>query len=228
MKSNLGNRAWNLLYQDDKSFLLTSRLIYQDLINVYDMDKIDFSAVCIGLTKTLESFLTRQFIYKIKAYCDKNSNREFDYILKYKGEDKDMKNTTLFEIIKAFPKLNFVENGREKDINKGKYIFFDNSYSYIVDNYDFKIANMNDYIDKRDVYKSIFSEELFDDKNFFQDEFLNFSKEMVLGLNYVRLNHRNRAAHKGALTKKDADECYDILLITEKLIKIFADKLNYL
>ncbi|NMA86713.1 MAG: hypothetical protein GX968_05240 [Tissierellia bacterium] len=226
LKNNLGNKAWNLLSENDKSFLLTSRLIYQDLIHVYDVDKIDFSAVCIGLTKTLESFLTKQFIYKIKAYCNKNNYRKFDYILKYKGKDRDMKDTTLFEIIKAFPKVNIVGNSGEKNINKEKYVFFNNSYSYIVDNYDFKIANMNDYIDKRDVYKSIFSEELFDDKDFFQDEFLSFSKEMVLGLNYVRLNHRNKAAHKGALTKEYADECYDILVITEKLIKIFAENLN--
>lgn len=64
--------SWEKLSTDSKDYLITSRIVYNNT-HTY---QIDFSPVCIPLTKALERELYNYFFDKFKQYCATNEVKE--------------------------------------------------------------------------------------------------------------------------------------------------------
>lgn len=200
---NKGKDNWFKLDNTSKYFLISSRLIYNNLLsyNANVMKKLDFSAPCILLTKALERELKLKLYDKLdnefKAGEEKPSayNKEKEFTLGsisyLTGYGKNKRVTT-----KIVP---YMHNYRDKVLflNAAEKTFFKNGIS----------INGGEWIKGQDAieeYIRIFSAQVIDVKN----------------------KYRDKAAHIDGIELSTEQKCYQFLIDSEKILIKFIENYN--
>lgn len=201
----LGVDAWNKLRETSKRFLITAKITFGKMM-VYE-DIIDYSGICLLMTKALEEELTIRFYNDYINYLNKhlefksNSNK-WPYSLVQKYTDRRT-GESRFEII---PECNFtigkaiyvlggkIQQGEPKDrINNDEELLF-------------KYANAELFKERKD-----------------KTETVRIFRKMADDLEIVRVKYRNPAAHKNELTMTDAINCISFVVEVERILGKMLD-----
>ena len=196
---SMGKGAWNKLETDAQNFLISSKVMYSKLVGISEI--VDYSGVCLLVTKALELELGKRFCQNYIAY----------YKTTYPG--KAGRENAPLPIINKYHK--FI---KAHDFTLGSFPFvvgsqFVNGISE-ADKQNIK-DKILEYV-KQGVLQSYASSHN-------DEEILELLSDFVEEVERVRKDYRNPSAHTNALTKMSAKECFDLVLDVEKLLKRMLD-----
>ncbi len=198
LKALLGDSAWNKLQESSKSFLISSRVMYNSLVGM--KSKIDYSGVCLLVTKALEVELSQRFYKGFTSYLKE----------KYPGRSK-LKNWPLGLL------------GRDGNPLTAEQFSMGNISEILCKWHDPKstedqrqnnLEKLLDYSQEK-LFKNLSREDI-------EDVLLGYAEEIEI----IKKNYRNPSAHTGELDEINARDCFDIVLDVEKLLKRMLDSFD--
>ena len=198
---DLGNSAWNKLSSQSKRFLITSKITYRNLLLLDDI--IDYSGVCLLVTKAIEVELTKRF-YKgfvkyLKDQHKKNYSEYHSSLLAQNPKTKD------FYLIKP----------KKCDLGRITCILGFNRFGIKDDEeYEKNISKVVEY-SKHKLFKDLTDEEI-------KKQLFNIGSD----IEDIRQKYRNPAAHTNQLKRVDAEECFKFVIESEKVLKKMLDSFD--
>lgn len=200
--------GWNKLDDETRRFLITSKVVYYDL-NQYG-NIIDFSPCCIALTKALEREIFLNVFIKMKAYFMSNRDIDLGYLpdgLVFSKKDKNA----------------YIYNYKFDD----KFTL--GSVSYLLAssfepnrlNDDFTRSKKKDSV-KEFLGKYLFREECFKNDNELDDYINSLSKD----IDDITKKYRNESAHKNKVKREQAEDCYELIIRTDRILIKFVSMLR--
>lgn len=199
LKISLGEAAWDKLSEESQKFLVSAKVTYNYLINI--KAAIDYSGVCLLVTKALEVEMKKRFYTDYMAYL-KNT---------YPGKKNYNK----------FPAALLNQYGqpiRPKDFTLGRVAFtlcakFGNNVTE--DEKEHDRARLVEFSKVR----------LFAGKT--SDEILDILESYGEDIASITDEYRNKAAHTNELKRVNAELCFNLVLDVEKLLKRMLDSFGY-
>lgn len=194
----LGESAWEKMDESSKSFLISARVMYNSLIRM--KSKIDYSGVCLLVTKALEVELSKRFFKGFVAYMKSN----------YPGKSK----------LKEWPIGLLDRAGNPLVVEK----FSMGNISEILCKWHDPKCSDEQRENNRSKLLEYTSANLFLDKS--DEEIMDLLLEYADEIEHVKNNYRNPSAHTGELNKMNAKDCFDLVLDVEKLLRRMLDSFN--
>lgn len=190
---SIGEDAWNKLNEDSKKFLISAKLMYNNLLCLEN--QIDYSGVCILITKSLEIELTKRFYLNFLMYLDE----------KYKKDYSKYHSALLF---------------RKKEPLKIENFTMGN-VAYVMCHFE----NKNDSIDQKNINRKRLMEyskdRLFSNKK--ESEIKIMMDRFAREIEKIRKKYRNPSAHTNKIKQIDAENCINLVIDVEKLLKNMLD-----
>ena len=197
--SSLGEDAWNKLDQSSQCFLITAKVTYNNLLELKDV--IDYSGVCLLVTKAVEVEMSNRFcrdflIYLKEKYPGKDNFAVYPTTLLNKyGKPIKSKDFTLGSV--AYVLCNkFAEGISDEQI--------DNNENKLI---EFVSERLMKGVDVQSIKTNIDS--------------------IAEGVESIRIDYRNPSAHTNSLQQINARECFDLVLDVEKILKSILNSLDY-
>ncbi len=199
-KDKFTEAGWNKLNKDTRKHLITAQVIYNDLKS---SEQLDFSPVCIALTKALEIELFIHLFNKMQSYFKKNKNTVI----------RHLPDGILFK--SSYQRSQFFSLG------KVPYVLcldFEESYHRPMKDElkEEKIKSLNEFLDS-----GLFKDEAFEN-NIERDKYI---KELGKSVEDITKEYRNPAAHRDSLTMVDAGNCHNLIINIDKILINFINKL---
>jgi len=191
-----GKDAWNKLSEDSKTFLITSKYLYNQLIVLDDV--IDYSGVCVLITKALEVEIFKRFFINFLEYLDEkygNDYSKYHSALLYKNksplkpEKFTMGNIAFVLCLKKDYAINYQKQKDNEDI-------------------------LMEYCKKR-----VFS-------YYIEEDIRYMLKTYAKEIEDIKVKYRNPSAHRNQVGKVNAKECFDLVVDVEKLLKKMLDSFD--
>ena len=198
-----GQNTWEKMEDSSRSFLVSSKIAFNNLINIEN--NVDYSGVCLLVTKALEVEMSKRFGKNFLAYLKG----------KYRGKEN------YYQFPTALLNTYYDENNtphkkpiRPKDFTLGKLpyvmcLFYTNG---ITD------EQKENYRQKLIEYAK---EKLFNEKT--DEEILEILKDFAEAIEEVKKDYRNPSAHTNQVKRIDAEECFNLVIDVEKLLKRILD-----
>ena len=187
----LSESVWNKLSELSKKYLVSACMTYDALAQMKD-DSIDFSGVCLQITKTLDVELASRFYQKYKRYLER----------------KYPVHTSLGRWPNAMKTRDGLAPLEEKDFTLGtiSYVLGVKGDGTVANNYSFReVTNYaREYIYKLGISRSGIEQKL---------------KNIAIYTEKVRSDYRNPSAHRSAITYVTATECMEYLIEHYKKLK---------
>lgn len=196
---SLGDAAWKKLSEESQKFLVSAKVTYNYLVNI--KTAIDYSGVCLLVTKALEVEMKKRFYTDYVAYL-KNT---------YPGRSNYNK----------FPTALLNQNGqpiRAKDFTLGKVAFT------LCAKFR-KNASKEEKEHDRNILIEFSKCTLFIGKS--NDEILDMLESFGEDIAEITNEYRNKAAHTNELKRVNAELCFNLVLDVEKLLKRMLDSFAY-
>lgn len=193
---SIGEEGWNKLCEKSKTFLITSKVMYNYLVTMDDI--IDYSGICVLVTKSLEVELHKRFFTEFLDYL--NEKYEYDY-KKYHTALLYKKNKPLFSETFTLGNIAYVlcykeskwDNDTQKDNNKLKLMEYCRNCLF---------SRYND------------------------DEIEELLTRFASAIEEIKDKYRNPSAHTNEIRRIDAEECFNLVLDIEKLLKKMLDSFD--
>ena len=193
---SIGENGWNKLLEKSKTFLITSKVMYNHLITMDDI--IDYSGICVLVTKALEVELHKRFFTNFLEYLNekygKNYKKYHTALLYQKRKPLLSDKLTMGDI--AFV-MCYTENWNDSD--------------------EEKLNNKSELMEycKKHVFSKYNENEI--------DKLLN---KYASSIEVIRKKYRNPSAHTNEIKRIDAEECFNLVLDVEKLLKQMLDSFD--
>ena len=196
--------AWDKLSNESKNYLVSAKVTYSYYSNI---NSLDYSGVCLLVTKALELEMSRRF------YSDYVSFLKGGYEDSWKNHLDDFP-TTLIKEVGGSRKLKSV-----KDFTLGSVPYVLCSYQDPRADESHQQNNVNQLVRfvRSGLMDSALQEQEIMDK-------LRYYGETI---DEITKKYRNKAAHTNELKRVDADECFELVIDVEKLLKVILDSFNY-
>ena len=195
---SLGDSAWNKLDGSSKDFLITAKITYNSLLTMKDV--IDYSGVCLPVTKAVELEMSNRFCRDYVLYL---KNR-------YPGNDYSQYPISLLN--------RYDKPMKPKEFTLGTVAF--------VLSYNIKEGCSEEQIQiNHDRLMEYVSEKLMKGKS--KDEIEKVISFIAEGVEDIRKDYRNPSAHTNQLQSSNAKQCFDLVIDIEKLLKTILDALDY-
>ena len=81
--------VWNKLDEDSQSFLITAKRTYDMMSKMNDKEPLDYSGVCLLVTKAVEVEITKRFFDQYKEFLKKKCGTNIYWPESLKGKDKN-------------------------------------------------------------------------------------------------------------------------------------------
>lgn len=188
-----GPSSWDKLTDESRQYIITSNIIFNHMAGLES--QVDYSAVCIPLTKALERELYIYFFYDLKADL---RNREIP--------------------IHDWPHgLTYYSNQQKQYLESENNRFTLGSLTYILGNrIDYKRPKRD--ISTWAIIKPYFFRKLAINS---ENDLKVYLKSLDEGVRYVTVNFRNQAAHKDKIGLEQALSCYNYLIrVTGLLVEL--------
>lgn len=191
--TSLGESAWNKLDETSKTFLISSKLMYNHLILVDD--ETDYSGVCVLVTKALEVEMSKRFYSRFLDYLDDV----------YKKDYSQYHTALLFQ--------------GSKPLKPEKFTMGSIAYAmcYFEDKFD---SNSKKKRNKERLIEyakaKLFPQNV-------ESEIISMIHEYAEAIEEIRTKYRNPSAHTDELHQVDAEKCFNLVLDVEKLLKTMLD-----
>lgn len=200
---SMGQGAWEKLQEDSQNFLVSAKVLYAKLLSISNI--VDYSGVCLLVTKALELELGKRFCSGYIEYYRRTNpegsiqNAPLTIISTSGNRFMEPHEFTLgtfqYTIGRRFPRgLNRIQRTQIK-----------NSILLFAQNDIFRTYATNHT-----------DEEIYDLLN-------GFARD----IERVRIDYRNPSAHTNALTRISAQECFNLVLDVEKLLKRMLDSFDW-
>lgn len=193
---SIGKGSWEKLGEEARRFLVSSKFMYTNLADVEDV--VDYSGVCLLVTKALELELGKRFFGQyIQYYREKHPGR---------AGVRNAPNTIVNRYHNRYLRPERFSLGSFAYIVSSKYS------DGLSDGERENIKNsILDYA-KNVLVRSYAAEHS-------DDEVLDVLYDFADDVDRVRENYRNPSAHTGALTRIKAKECFDFVIDVEQLLR---------
>ncbi|WP_022778317.1 restriction endonuclease subunit S [Butyrivibrio sp. AE3009] len=195
---SLGESAWNKLDESSKTFLISSKVTFNDLEGLENV--VDYSGVCLLVTKALENEMSKRFCKGFIDFLKQQYPGKVNYpqypsaLLDRHGKPIKPKHFTLGSVAYVLCRLEDDKLSEEiKENNRRKLL----EYS---------------------------REKIFSEKT--DDEIVELLNDYADSIEEVKNDYRNPSAHTNELRKVDAEQCFDLVLDVEKLLKRMLDSFN--
>lgn len=192
----LGQNGWDKLSEPSKTFLISAKVMYNHLIMIDDV--IDYSGVCVLVTKALEVEMSKRFYSNFLNYLDivyKKDYSKYHTALLFQGS-KPLKPEKFTMGSIAFV-LCYLENKHGRDLQK------ENNRKCLIQYAKDKVFSKYSELE---IKKMIF--------------------EYAGKIEDVRNRYRNPSAHTNELKQVDAEGCFNLVLDVEKLLKRMLDSFD--
>lgn len=198
----LGKSAWGKLETDSQKFLVTSKITYKHLSPLGN--DVDYSGVCLSVTKALEVEVKKRFYQGFIDYLDDKNYEYSEYHSTFFYDDipqeGNLKSSTKWtlggipHILGSHPKCKKLdyeirENNRLKLIEYSKYALFD-----------------SDKHDDKEIEKTL--------------------KDYGRKVNSITDKYRNKAAHTDRIKEPKAKQCLDYVIDVEHFLKTMLDSFD--
>ncbi len=193
LKNFLSENVWNnKLCDKTKSFLITSRINYKAMSDMENKSVLDYSGVCLLVTKALDVEIARRLYDEYCIYLERRFPRPRN--------------------LNRWP--NSLLNNEHTDIIEPKD-FTLGTVMYVV-GIDNEGHVKNQYVYNR--FKEFAKDELYN-RGLSDNERENRIVNMVKCVEKIRNDYRNPSAHRNELNDVTAEECMDYVLKTYKKMK---------
>ena len=186
---SLGENAWRKMEAASQTFLVSAKVMYNHLIELDDV--IDYSGVCVLVTKALEVEMNKRFYSKFLEYLDQNYHKDYSKYpsaLLYKNRAPlKPENFTMGNIAYV---LCCKEKCEDSSIQK-----YNNKHELL------------EYCKAKVFPKNTDSE--------INDMITKYAKDVE----NIRTSYRNPSAHTNELKKINAEECFNYVLDVEQVLK---------
>lgn len=194
---SFGEKAWNKLDESSMSFLISSKVMYNRLILLNDA--VDYSGVCLLVTKALERELKKRLFTRFLVYLNSKYGQDFK---KYP--------TALLD--KSLRPIS------DEKFSLGRIPFILVLYSNAEESTDVIENN-------RHILLDFCKEDLFIETDVSRiEETLHYFAKV---LEEVRVKYRNPSAHMNSLKQKDAESCFNLILGGRQILKKMLDTFKY-
>lgn len=198
LKMSLGQRAWEKLQPASVSFLISAKIIYNELMLMEDM--VDYSGVCVLVTKALELELSKRFCVEYLDFLKE----------KYPGPANFVQ----------YPTTMLSKYGRpirEKDFTLG-------SFAYIVGYLKEPRLDERKLKNNREKLMEYCTERLYKAQP--RKKIEERLSAFAVNVERIKINYRNPSAHTNMLRRINAKECFDMILDVEKFLKVVMESFS--
>lgn len=193
-----GESAWEKMDKASQTFLVSSKVIFNNLVRLQDI--VDYSGVCLLVTKALEVEMGKRFCKNFIAYLKQ----------KYPGKE----NYSLFPTA-LLDRYNKPIKPKHFTLGTVAYVLCyltaDSLSEEQINNNESKLLEYS--------REKIFSGK--DDK-----AIIAILKDYAESVEKVKNDYRNPSAHTNELGKVDAVQCFELLIDVEKLMKRMLDSFD--
>ena len=198
LKASFGENAWDKLDDSSKSFLISSKMMFNQFTSMEDV--VDYSGVCLLITKGLEVELNKRFFTGYLSHLK----------LKYIGPANYSK----------FPYSMLDRNGEPLKAKK----FTLGSVAYITGIYTPKGASDEEIKHNLDEFEEYARAELF--SNDPDIDVIRTLQTYAVKIDDIRVRFRNPSAHKNEVKKINAIDCFDMVVDVEKLLRVMLESFD--
>ena len=194
---SLFDDAWDKLSDESKTFLISSRLMFNEYIMIDE--QIDYSGVCILLAKALELEATKRFFTDFIEYLGKKFQKNYS---RYHTALTFNRNNLLFEEKFSMGSIAYVlcyksdDKITPKQKSNNKKLLMDYCRNCI-------FSNKND------------------------DEIEILLEDYASSIEEVREKYRNPSAHRNKIQQGDAKACFDFIIDHEELLIKMLKSFDY-
>ena len=198
-----GESTWNKMEESSRSFLVSSKIAFNNLINIEN--NVDYSGVCLLVTKALEVELSKRF-----------GNNFINYLKqKYPGRaNYSQFPTALLNTFYDTEGIAHKKPIRPKEFTLGRV-------AYVLCLCHAKGIEDKQKVNNEKKLIEYAQEVLCNDKN--DEEILEILKDFAQSVEDVKERYRNPSAHTNQVKKVDAEECFNLVVDVEKLLKRILD-----
>lgn len=197
---SLGEQAWNKLSRKSQTFLITSKVTFNNLKSLEDI--IDYSGVCVLVTKALEAELCKRFYKGFGKYLFKKYEKDYS---KY--------HTSMYSYNKETKQYYQLTSNKKCDLGRITCILGYNDWGMSAEEYEYNLSTIIEY-----------SKKYF--KNYSDEKIRATLIEYGSYVDEIRVEYRNKAAHTNELTIIKAEECFRYVLYAEQVLKIMLDSFD--
>lgn len=191
-----GENTWNKLSEESQTFLVTSKFMYTKLLGSAEI--IDYSGICVLVTKALEVEIFKRFFSNFIKYLEKTYDNDYSIY----------PTSLLFQNKKPLHPERFTMG------NIAYVLCYKEKYQDTPEQKKNNKAKLLEYC-----RKCVFSK-------FSEDEIEEKINEYGSSIEDIRIKYRNPSAHRNQIGKKDAKNCLDLIIDVEKLLKIMLDSFD--
>ena len=199
--TSLGEDAWKKLSDESKTFLVTSKVMYNDLIMIEDIT--DYSGVCILVSKALEVEMFNRF------YTD-----FIEYMKGKYGENYEEYPSSLIH----------TNRNNEKSIVFERN-FYMGTVVYLLSPKKDKFKKKPQIKHDEKVLLEYCKARIFSNKN--EKEMVETLDEYSQDIEDIKDKYRNPSAHRNAIQRVNAEDCFRLVLDHEQLLKKMLDSFDY-
>lgn len=194
---SLGEGAWNKMQPASQTFLISAKVIYDKLLNLDEL--IDYSGVCVLVTKALEREMNRRFYTDFMAYLDRTYHKDYSKYhtsLLFQGRyplnpEKFTMGTIAFVLCYKVDK-----NTTEAQNENNQKVLLEYTKAHLISN-----------LSKEEIEKAL--------------------KEHACQIENIRDKYRNPSAHINELKRENAVKCFELVLDVERVLKLILDAYDY-
>ena len=189
--------TWNKLSEESKTFLISSRLMYNEYILIDE--QIDYSGVCILVTKALELEISKRFFTDFLGYLDEKYHKNYS---------------------KYHTALTFKNYSRLYD-----HQFTMGSIAYVMCLKSGKYDTPEQEQNNKKVLMEYCKDCIFTQKG--DDEIEKLLNEYAKSIEKVREDFRNPSAHRNKIKQGDAEACFKYIIDVDKILKNMLNSFDY-
>lgn len=193
----LGESGWKKLNEASQRFLISARVLFRQFQKLQDI--IDYSGVCVLVTKALEVELDKRFYHNFLSFLKEKYKKDYTkyhtaLLYKYKSPLRPQ-SFTMGNL--AFV-LCFVDNRNDSisQIENNKAQLLDYSKSKLLSKYT-------------------------------EEEIKELLREYAKAIEDIRKKFRNPSAHTNEIKRIDAENCLNLVLDVQKLLKRMLDSFDF-
>lgn len=189
---------WDKLSEKSKSFLITARVMFKNL-NKSNVE-VDYSGVCILLSKSVEVELKRRLYSNFQ-----------DYLQEHYGDDYNQWHTVMVEEV----------NGVKTPLRESRFTL--GTIPYLLGL--IKIKGLDEYHLNQN--KSLLSEFGSNELTVSTDEIESSFRDIAKHIKYITDTYRNPAAHTNILSRSMAQECFDEIVDIQRILVLILRYFKY-
>lgn len=192
-----GLDSWKKLSEDSKTFLITSKFMYNHLSQLNE--NFDYSGICVLITKALEVEIFKRFFTDFLKYLNEKYHNDYS---RY--------HTALLH-------RNFKPLFPER--------FTMGNIAYVLCYKQKRTDTENEKVNNRIILLEYCKDRLF--SNYSEKEILSTLNYYGEKIELIKDKFRNPSAHRDQIKRVDAGECIDLIIDVEKLLKQMLDSFDY-